>query len=231
MGGQASLSGYKVNGKCPCVLHLRDVGRAGILFTAAIHHHTAIMQQSTFDRLRLQLSVEAKNGIDFIASATVVWLFLAYIWTLPHSPYNKSIFTFIAGSITIPLAFALSKVFKTKWKVSDNPLEPLGLWLNFAQLFYFPFLVFILLKYPDYFVMTYAIITGAHFFPYAWYYKSAPYAIMAGVVSVGAMVLGLFFSPEEMYLLPLMMAAALAVLAVLLHVAWQKNKRELEQMA
>ena len=71
-----------------------------------------------------------------------------------------------------------------------------GLWLNFAQLFYFPFLVFILLAYPEYFIMTYAIITGAHFFPYAWYYKSAPYAIMAGIISVGAMVLGLFLSPE-----------------------------------
>ncbi len=189
------------------------------------------MQQTDFDRLRLQLSVEAKNGIDFITSATIVWLILAYIWTLPYSAYNKSIFTFVAGSITIPLAFALSKVYKTNWKVVGNPLEPLGLWLNFAQLFYFPFLVFILLAYPEYFIMTYAIITGAHFFPYAWYYKSAPYAIMAGIISVGAMVLGLFLSPEEMYVLPLAMAGALAVLGVLLHVAWQKNKRELSQMA
>jgi len=189
------------------------------------------MQQSTFDRLRLELSVNAKNGLDFIASATVVWLILAYIWTLPHSAYNKSIFTFIAGSITIPLAFALSKVFKTSWKTPGNPLEPLGLWLNFAQMFYFPFLVFILLTRPEYFVMTYAIITGAHFFPYAWYYKSAPYAIMAGVISVGAMGLGLFLSSEEMYVLPLMMAAALAVLGVLLHIAWKKNERELKQTA
>jgi hypothetical protein len=181
------------------------------------------MDQSTFDRLRLELSVNAKNGVDFITSATVVWLVLAYIWTLPYSAYNRSVLTFIAGSITIPLAFALSKVFKTSWKSPGNPLEPLGLWLNFAQLFYFPFLVFIMLTAPQFFVMTYAIITGAHFFPYAWYYKSMPFAIMAGVIAVGAVFLGLGLPPEQMYVLPLAMAGALAVLAVLLMLSWKKN--------
>ncbi len=181
------------------------------------------MDQSTFDRLRLELSVNAKNGVDFIVSATVVWLLLSYIWTLPYSAYNRSVLTFMAGSITIPLAFALSKVFKTSWKSPGNPLEPLGLWLNFAQLFYFPFLVFIMLTAPQFFVMTYAIITGAHFFPYAWYYKSMPFAIMAGVIAVGALFLGLGLPPEQMHVLPLAMAGALAVLAVLLMLSWKKN--------
>jgi hypothetical protein len=189
------------------------------------------VDQVTFDRLRLELSVRAKNGVDFITSAAIVWLILAWIWTLPHSPYNRSVYTFIAGSITIPLAFALSKVFGTSWKTPGNPLEPLGLWLNFAQLFYFPFLVFILLTDPADFVMTYAIITGAHFFPYAWYYKSLPYAVAAGVISVGAMLLGLSLPFEKIYVLPLAMSGALAVLAVLLRFAWLKNARALEQLA
>jgi len=181
------------------------------------------MDQQTFDRLRLELSVNAKNGVDFITSATMVWLLLAYIWTLDYTAYDRSVLTFIAGSITIPLAFALSKVFKTKWKSPGNPLESLGLWLNFAQLFYFPFLVAMLLTEPKYFIMTYAIITGAHFFPYAWYYKSLAFAIMAGVISVGAMFLGLALPLERMYLLPLAMAGALALLAVLLMASWKKN--------
>jgi hypothetical protein len=184
------------------------------------------MEKAAFDRLRLALSVNAKNGVDFIVSATVVWLILAYIWTLPYSAYNRSILTFMAGSITIPLAFALSKVFKTQWKSPGNPLEPLGLWLNFAQLFYFPMLVFVLLTEPRFFVMTYAIITGAHFFPYAWYYKSMAFAIMAGVISVGALVMGLSLGDGQMYLLPLAMAGALAVLAALLVASWRQNSRE-----
>jgi hypothetical protein len=184
------------------------------------------MDKATFDRLRLELSVNAKNGVDFIASAMVVWVILAYVWTLPYSAYNRSILTFMAGSVTIPLAFALSKVFKTRWKSPGNPLEPLGLWLNFAQLFYFPMLVFILLTEPRYFVMTYAIITGAHFFPYAWYYRSTAFAIMAGVISVGAMVLGLTLRQDQTFVLPLTMAGALAILAIQLMSAWKKNARE-----
>lgn len=42
------------------------------------------MEQFPFDRLRLELSVNAKNGVDFIASATVVWAILGYVWTLPR---------------------------------------------------------------------------------------------------------------------------------------------------
>ena len=187
------------------------------------------MDTASFDRLRLELSVNAKNGVDFIVSATVVWTLLGYIWTLPYSAYNRSVLTFMAGSITIPLAFALSKVFKTKWKSPGNPLEPLGLWLNFAQLFYFPFLVFMLLTDPQFFIMTYAIITGAHFFPYAWYYKSLPFAIMAGVISVGAFVLGLALPADQMYVLPFAMAGALAVLAVMLLASWRANTRTLAQ--
>lgn len=185
------------------------------------------MDQTAFDRLRLELSVNAKNGVDFIASATVVWLILGYIWTLPYSDYDRSVLTFIAGSITIPLAFALSKVFKTQWKSPGNPLEPLGLWLNFAQLFYFPFLVFVMLTEPRFFVMTYAIITGAHFFPYAWYYKSLPFAIMAGVISVGALLLGLTLAADQTYLLPLAMSGALALLAIMLLASWKRNLAEL----
>jgi hypothetical protein len=184
------------------------------------------MDTTSFDRLRLELSVNAKNGVDFIVSATVVWLILGYIWTLPYSAYDRSILTFIAGSITIPLAFALSKVFKTKWKSPGNPLEPLGLWLNFAQLFYFPLLVFILLSDPQFFIMTYAIITGAHFFPYAWYYKSMAFAVMAGVIAVGGLLLGLALPTDQMYVLPLAMAGALGVLAVLLMAEWKKNVHE-----
>jgi hypothetical protein len=74
------------------------------------------MDPMVFERLRLELSVRAKNGLDFISSATIVWLIGGYVWTLPYSAYDRSILTFIAGSLTIPLAFALSKVYKTHWK-------------------------------------------------------------------------------------------------------------------
>ncbi len=175
-----------------------------------------MVTKENFDSLRDELSVKAKNGIDFTLAASIIWMSIAFLWTLNFSSYNKSVLTFIVGGFMLPLAFLFSKILKTSWKIKDNPLEPLGLWLNFAQLFYFPFLIFILIKMPDYFIMVYAIITGGHFFPYSWYYKTQWFAIFAGLIVVGALVLGLILPADKMFLLPLSMSLSLLVLTILL---------------
>ena len=104
-------------------------------------------------------------------------------------------------------------------------LDSKGLWLNFAQLFYFPFLVFILIQSPDYFVMVYAIITGAHFFPYSWFYKTSLFAIFAGLISVGLLTIGLTVPIEKMYSIPFLMSIALLVLTILLYFDSKKKQR------
>ena len=38
--------------------------------------------------------------------------------------------------------------------------------------------------------MALAIITGAHFFPYAWFYQTKSFAVMAGVITIGAAYIG-----------------------------------------
>jgi len=178
-----------------------------------------------FDKLRIELSVKLKNGLDFTLAASIIWLAIAFVWTLNAKPYDKSVLTFIVGSVMLPLALLISKIIKTTWTIKENPLQPLGLWLNFAQLFYFPFLVFTLIKSPGYFVMVYAIITGAHFFPYAWFYKTNLFAIFAGLISLGSLIMGLVVATEQMYLIPLMMSVALFVLTILLHVDSKKKQR------
>ena len=175
------------------------------------------MDLSVLNNLRNQLSVEAKNGIDFTLSATIIWAVIAFIWQMETTAYNKSVLVFIAGGPLLPMAFMFSKILKTKWKIPENPLQPLGLWLNFAQLFYFPFLVFILIRMPDYFVMTYAIITGAHFFPYAWFYKVKWYGIFGGIVALGSLLFGLFMKQEDFYLIAAFTSVALSILSILLY--------------
>ncbi|WP_321371823.1 DUF7010 family protein [uncultured Draconibacterium sp.] len=173
-----------------------------------------MVTKTELNALRAELGTKAKNGIDFILAATIIWSLIAVIWTLPFSAYDRSIFTFMIGSFLLPLSLGLSKLLKTSWKIPDNPLQPLGLWLNFAQLFYFPFLIFVLIKHPDYFLMTYAIITGAHFFPYAWYYNNKAYAVMAGIISVGSLLLAFRLSTSDFYIAGVFMAICLLILAV-----------------
>lgn len=188
-----------------------------------------MVSQENFDKLRIELSVKAKNGLNFTLAAGIVWLAIAYVWTLDYTDYNKSVLTFIVGSFMLPMALGLSKVLKAAWTIKDNPLQPLGLWLNFAQLFYFPFLIFILIKMPESFVMTYVIITGAHFFPYSWYYKTPYFAIFGGIISVGALFLELFLLPKNTYLIPLFMAVLLLILTVFLFVDSNSKQIKLDK--
>jgi hypothetical protein len=182
-----------------------------------------MMDTQSFDLLRNQLSIKAKNGLDFILSASIIWLLIAYIWTLGYSSYDKSILTFIVGALMLPLALLFSRILKTNWKVKDNPMQPLGLWLNFAQMLYFPFLILVLIKFPDYFVVTYAIITGGHFFPYAWFYRTNLYAIFAGLISFGSLIIVLNVPIEKTFLIAIFMSAMLMILVVLLYLNYKKR--------
>nr|WP_321523433.1 hypothetical protein [uncultured Macellibacteroides sp.] len=179
----------------------------------------------SLNKLRDELSLKARNGIDFTLSATLIWLLVAVIWSLSIESYYKSVLVFMVSSLLLPTALGLSKLLKTKWKIEENPLQPLGLWLNFAQLFYFPFLIFTLVKMPDYFIMTYAIITGAHLFPYAWLYKTKWYAILAGVIAVGALILALILPSEQMFIVALYTSFLLFVLTVGLYFDVKRRKR------
>ena len=183
-----------------------------------------------FNALRIELSIKAKNGIDFIISAAIIWAGIGIIWMQNFTDYSKSVLTFIVGALLLPLAALISRIIKTDWKMKNNPLEPLGLWLNFAQLFYFPILVLVLLKWPDFFLVTYMIITGAHFFPYAWYYKTNFFAIMAGIISVGAFMLRIYISTDENYLLAFSMSICLLVLAFLLYSDYRKKLQHYQEI-
>jgi hypothetical protein len=182
------------------------------------------MNTNTIEHYKLELSVKAKNGINFIVAASIVWALITFIWTLSFKSYDKSVLTFMVGSLLLPLAWVFSKVFRTQWTVENNPLQPLGLWFNFAQLFYFPILVFVLLKSPEYFIFVYVVITGAHFFPYAWFYNAKIYAIMAGIISVGVMFLALLINEEsQLYYIPAFMVVSLMVTAFGVYIAYQKS--------
>jgi hypothetical protein len=190
-----------------------------------------MLLQEEFTALRLELSVKAKNGLDFLAAASIVWVAIAFVWSRPASPASNAFITFFVGAATLPLAWLFSKALRTSWSLPHNPLQPLGLWLNFAQLFYFPFLVFIYSKHPTYFIMTYGIITGAHFFPYAWFYCARAYAIMAGVIPVGCLFLGLRLSAAQLYLIPVFIVCALLLLSGLLLVSYFQNRKAYATLA
>lgn len=186
------------------------------------------MKSEHFNALRTELSIKSKNGMEFTLAASIIWLVMVFVWQLEFKPYDKAVLVFIAGAPMLPLAYLFSKLLKTQWKIENNPLQPLGLWLNFAQLFYFPFLIFTMIKMPEYFIMTYAIITGGHLFPYAWFYKTNWYAIFALLIVLGSLIIGLTMPVEKVYFVALHISILLFVLTICLYLDFRK-KLELDK--
>lgn len=182
-------------------------------------------------KLKLELSVKGKKDSGFIMASSIIWFIITCIWSTSMEASNKSVVTFLVGVTAFPLGIACSKLLKTNSKVFNNPLQPLGLWLNFAQLFYFPFLVYVLLMFPDYFVMTYAIITGAHLFPYAWFYDDNIFAIMAGIISASSLIIGLNVQMEDMYYIPLFTGITLLIMFILLWRSIPETIQKWEEMS
>lgn len=71
--------------------------------------------------------------------------------------------------------------------------------------------------------MLFAIITGAHLFPFGWLYNSKPYYIMAPVISVAVMLLGLYLNGKNLWLIPFSVAILLVILIFLLYIEYKRK--------
>ncbi|WGK64839.1 DUF7010 family protein [Croceiramulus getboli] len=188
------------------------------------------METHTLPQLKKDLQVQAKKGLDFILAAGLLWLAIAWLWTLDYSAYNSSIFTFMISGLMLPLAFGFSKLLNTKWTLKNNLLQPLGLWLNVAQVIYFPFLIYVLVREPDYFLMAYAIITGAHLFPYAWLYEEWGYAVASVLISVGGLLLALYLETDNFWLIPVFTSIMLFLLAGRIYRSWKTTAQRSDRI-
>src|SRR5699024_5710015 len=98
-----------------------------------------------------------------------------------------------------------------------------------TQFVYFPLLFWVFMKSPHDFVLFFAVITGAHFFPYGCLYRAKAYYIMAPVISVAMMMIGWMFADPYLWLLPLAMIIFLFVLIVWLSMDYKQKIQMIQQ--
>lgn len=179
------------------------------------------------NEIRNNFSIQGKNGIGFLLSALIVWLIITILFSSPITITQKNIFMLFATGLTFPLSVGISNVIKAVWKFSDNELGVLGLYLNLAQLIYFPIFFWGIIHSPANAVMLFAIITGAHFFPYGWFYNAKPYYIIAPIISVFILLLTLYLNGEKLWLIPLAMVILLASLVCFLLLDYKRKLNKL----
>lgn len=175
--------------------------------------------------LRNELSVRGKNGINFLLSGIFVWTIITIIFLQPLEIHQKNIFLLCATGLMFPLSIGIAAIIKADWKLDNNPLGKLGLYLNFAQFIYFPIVFWGLINIPEDTVLYFAIITGAHFFPYGWFYNTKAYYVMAPVISVTIFFLRLYLKGENLWLIPLAVVCLLLLLIFWLFLDFKKKTK------
>lgn len=168
------------------------------------------------DELRNEVSIRGKNGVGFLLSGLIIWSLITFIFLLPLEVHQKNMYMLFSTGLMFPLAVAISTWIKADWKFEGLPLGSLGLYLNLAQLIYFPILFWAIGKSPNDAVMIFAIITGAHFFPYGWFYRAKAYYIIAPVISILIMVIGWNMGSSSLWWIPLSVVIILFILVCLL---------------
>ena len=88
---------------------------------------------------------------------------------------------------------------------------------------YFPILFWAFAQTPHDLVLFFAIITGAHLFPYGWLYRAKAYYIIAPVISVAVIIIGWTVKQHHLWMIPLFMVAAMLVLNVSLMMDYKRK--------
>lgn len=176
------------------------------------------------NNIRNELAVQGKSGIGFLLSAVVIWSIITVIFVLPIEVKQQNIYMLFSTGLMFPLSVLISTAIKADWKLKNNPLGNLGLFLNLAQIIYFPIVFWAIVKSPHDAIMLFAIITGAHLFPFGWFYNAKPYYVMAPVISLTMMFLGLYVDVGNLWLEPLSMVILLLLLVLFVHLDFRKKR-------
>lgn len=174
------------------------------------------------------MSLNGKNGIAFLLAASFIWILITVIFCLPLDIYRKNILLLMSTGLMFPLSILISKLLKADWRFENNPLSDLGVYLNVAQIIYFPIVFWAMGHSGTEVVLFFAIITGAHFYPYGWYYNAKPYYIMSPIIAVVILSIGWLLNGEKLWVIPLAMVVLLYLLIFSLYVNYRKKYMDKE---
>lgn len=174
-----------------------------------------------------ELSIRSKNGLPFLISATIIWTMITIIFIQLFAINEKNIYMLFSTGLMLPLSMMIAKILKADWKSNDNPLGDLGLYLNLAQLMYFPILFWAFVKNPYEMIIFFAVITGAHFFPFGWFYNTKAYYVLAPVISIAVTLIGWTLETASLWIIPLVMVILLLILIVWLYVDYKEKCKRL----
>ena len=171
------------------------------------------MDKQALEQTQLACARGQKRGLHFIMASVIIWALVAVVQFTNLNIETKNLLTFCCTCPLMPLAWMLSKPLGITFSDKENPLSPLGIVMSVAQIPYLLIVMWVYAAVPEKMVMTLAMVFGAHLLPFGWLYRSKVYYFMTGAVTIGALLVGLMFTPR---ILALFMVAVEIIFCLLL---------------
>jgi formate/nitrite transporter FocA (FNT family) len=163
-----------------------------------------------FDTERERLARLTKKGIGMPAAGLLFWLGVAVLLRIRTQQSALVLSFFLTGAV-FPIGAGFTRLLGGDVFAKSRTLTPLGLLLAAVQLFYWPVIIIVFMRAPEWVPLAMAMLFGSHFLPYAWLYRSRAYAFLAVSVVVVLSVAALVSRSPLVLSAPLLTASCYAV--------------------
>lgn len=132
------------------------------------------------DMQRDSLILATRRGVGMPLAGTLFWLALCLAAAfLDPSPRQLGLIAFFGTGAVFPLGWWLTRSFGGDLMARQPPLTELGMCMNFVQFAYWPVLILVYLKMPEWTLFTMVVLFSSHFLGYGWLYRSRGYGWIA----------------------------------------------------
>ncbi len=168
----------------------------------------------TFKQALDEVSASSAGGAPFLIAYGLTFL-ITGILSLFLPRQTTALIAMFQGGAALPLAFWLERRMGTRRMDAANPLKTLSAQLAMSQGLVIPALIVVYTLNPGAIPVVLAGVGGMHFLPYAWLHRTRLYAVLGGVIALGAFALQLFLGPLAFNVILFFIALVYGLVAVL----------------
>lgn len=176
------------------------------------------------DKTTIDLMKRTKKGIPMIYVGVVYWFLLGASSFLNIEIEWLGLFYLIGAGMIFPIGLLVSKLLKIDFLANDNPFSTMGGVLGGVQILFSPILILIFMERVEWLPFFVAVLTGAHFLPYAVLYKSKGYLFQSFAVVGFTSLIGFGFMEQVYTVLPFGISVIYLITCLLIS---QENKKVL----
>lgn len=173
------------------------------------------MTEMTIDEAREDLARLTLRGIGMPLAGMLFWVAVSiFVQLLPLK--TAVIYSFFATGAVFPIGLMFTRMLGADLINKGHELNGLGGIFNAAQAFFWPVLILVYLKAPEWTLFTMVVLFCSHFLGYGWLYMSRAYMVLAIGGPVVAIVMAFTLGTATHFALPPVVAAIYAVSCVML---------------